>query len=107
MWTLGYLCHAYGVDKATFKRRLKAEKNGIVIGPTIGKHLGTSVISHRPLARERYDAKIFYARKKALLKCDPTEAGDKVPEWQCYKYRVVYWGKSFAEKQLDMQDIAY
>jgi hypothetical protein len=26
MWSLGYLVYAYGVDKATFRRRLKAEK---------------------------------------------------------------------------------
>ncbi len=66
MWTLGYLVYAYGVDRATFRRRLKAEKAGIVIGGTIGKHIGTSVINNRQLARERYDAKCFYARQKAL-----------------------------------------
>jgi len=32
MWSLGYLVYAYGVDKATFRRRLKAVKEGIVIG---------------------------------------------------------------------------
>ena len=32
MWSLGYLVYAYGVDRATFRRRLKAVKEGIVIG---------------------------------------------------------------------------
>ena len=72
MWTLGYLLYAYGVDKATFRRRLAAEKEGIMIGGTIGKHIGTSVINNRQLARERYDAKFFYARQKALMNCELT-----------------------------------
>ena len=45
MWTLGYLVYAYGVDKATFRLRLKAEKDGVVLGEKIGKHTGTSVIT--------------------------------------------------------------
>jgi hypothetical protein len=36
MWTLGYLVYAYGVYKATFRRRLKAEKEGVVVGDKIG-----------------------------------------------------------------------
>jgi hypothetical protein len=56
IWTLGYLVYAYDVDKATFRRRLKASKEGSAIGETIGKHIGTSVITNCQLARERYDA---------------------------------------------------
>jgi hypothetical protein len=107
MWTLGFLLHAYGVDKATFRRRLKAEKEGRVVGTTIGKHIGTSVISNRQLARERYDAKFFYAREKALTNLEPTLATQKVPEWDSYKYRVAYWGLVFADKAQDEQDISY
>ncbi len=73
MWSLGYLVYAYGVEKATFRRRLKAEQDGIVIGGTIGKHIGTSVINNRVLARERYDAKFFYARQKALTNTETPE----------------------------------
>ena len=63
VWTLGYLLHAYGVDKATFRRRWKASKEGIAVCEPIGKHhIGTSVINNRQLASERYDAKFFYAR---------------------------------------------
>jgi hypothetical protein len=78
------LVYAYGVDRATFRRRLKAEKDGIVIGGTIGKHIGTSVINNRQLARERYDAKFFYARQKALMNSEPPKDQQKVKEWQNY-----------------------
>jgi hypothetical protein len=107
MWAPGHLIYAYGVDRATFRRRLKAEKEGMVIGETIGKHIGTSVISNRQLARERYDAKFFYAREKALTNREPTKADQNVPEWDCYKYRVAYWEKEFEEKALDEQDMSY
>jgi hypothetical protein len=63
VWTLGYLVYAYNIDEATFRRRLKTEKEGIVVGAPIGKHIGTSVINNRQLARERYDAKFFNARE--------------------------------------------
>jgi hypothetical protein len=59
IWTLGYLMHAYGLDKATFRRRWKAGKEGITIGEKVGNHVGTSVINNCKLARERYDAKFF------------------------------------------------
>ncbi len=86
IWSLGYLVCAYGVDRATFRWRLKAEKEGIVIGGTIGKHIGTSVINNRVIARERYDANCFYARQKALMNSEPPEDQQKVKEWQNYKY---------------------
>jgi hypothetical protein len=109
MWTLGFLVYAYGVDKATFRRRLKAEKEGMVIlvSATIGKHIGTSVISNRQLARERYDAKLVYARGKSLTNREPALAAQRVPEWECYKYRVAYWGQVFEHKALDEQDMSY
>ena len=107
MWSLGYLVYAYGVDKATFRRRLKAEQDGIVIGGTIGKHIGTSVINNRVLARERYDAKFFYARQKALTNTETPEDQQQVKEWQNYKYRVAYWGKVYAEQVVDEQDMSY
>ena len=44
MWTLGYLVYAYDVDKATFRRRWKAAKEGLVREQKSGKHIGTSVI---------------------------------------------------------------
>ncbi len=65
--TLGYLVHAYSVDKATFRRRWKASKEGIAVCEPVGKHhIGTSVINNRQLASECYDAKNFYVRDKAL-----------------------------------------
>jgi hypothetical protein len=107
IWTLGYLVYAYDVDKATFRRRLKAAKEGIPIGETIGKHMGTSVITNRQLARERYDAKFFYAREKALQSREQTEPAYKVKEWQCYKYRVAFWGKRFEENVLTAEEMSY
>jgi hypothetical protein len=83
--TLGYLVYAYDVDKATFRRRLKASKEGISIGETVGKHIGTSVINNRQLARERFDAKFFYAREKAMQSREATEPAQNVKKWQCYK----------------------
>jgi hypothetical protein len=80
IWTLGYLMHAYGVDKATFRRRWKAAKEGIKMTETVGNHVGTSVINNRKLARERYDAKFFYAREKALQCREATEPDQKVKE---------------------------
>jgi hypothetical protein len=50
IWTLGYLVHTYGADKATFRRRWKAAKEGIAIGETIGNHIGASVITIKPPA---------------------------------------------------------
>jgi hypothetical protein len=108
IWNLGYLMHAYGLDKATFRRRWwKAAKEGIGIGETIGNHVGTSVINNRKLARERYDAKFFYAREKALQCREPTEFAQKVKEWQCYKYRVAFWGRRFDEKLLTAEEMTY
>ncbi len=42
-----------------------------------------------------------------MLRREPPEAAQKVPEWQCYKYQVAYWGKVFAEKALDDQEMPY
>jgi hypothetical protein len=78
VWTLGYLLYAFDVDKATFRRRLKAEKEGVVVGATIGKHIGTSVINNnRPLARERYDAKFFMQGKKLCSTASPQKPHKK------------------------------
>ncbi len=107
IWTLGYLVYAYDVDKATFRRRLKAAKEGIAKGETIGKHMGTSVITNRQLVRERYDEKFFYAREKALQSREPTEPAHKVKEWQCYKYRVAFWGQRFEENVLTPEEMSY
>ncbi len=107
IWTLGYLVYAYAVDKATFRRRLKAAKEGIAIGETIGKHMSTSVITNRQLARERYAAKFFFAREKALQSREPTEPAQKVKEWQCYKYRVAFWGQRFEANVLTPEEISY
>jgi hypothetical protein len=106
-WTLGFLMYAYDVDKATFRRRLKAAKEGTAIGETIGKHNGTSVITNRILARERYDPKFFYAREKALQCREPTEPAQKVKEWQCYKYRVAFWGKKYDNNELTPEEMSY
>jgi hypothetical protein len=69
---------------------LKASKEGIAVCEPVGKHIGTSVINNRQLASERYDAKLFYARDKALQHLEPTEPEQKVPQWRLYKYRVAY-----------------
>jgi hypothetical protein len=79
----------------------------MVVGAPIGKHIGTSVISNRQLARERYDAKFFYAREKALTNREPTLAAQKVPEWESYKYRVAYWGQVFVDNAQYDQDMSY
>ena len=69
--------------------------------------MGTSVITNRQLARERYDAKFFYAREKALQSREQTEPAYKVKEWQCYKYRVAFWGKRFEENVLTAEEMSY
>ena len=107
IWTLGYLVYAYGVDKMTFRRRWKAAKEGITKTETVGNHVGTSVINNRKLARERYDAKFFYAREHALQSREATEPDQKVREWQCHKYRVAYWGRKFDENLLTNDERAY
>ncbi len=65
------------------------------------------MITDRQLARERYDAKLFYAREKALQSREPTEAAQKVPEWRCYKYRVAFGGKRFEENVLSAEEMSY
>ena len=107
VWTLGYLVYAYGVDKATFRRRWKAAKEGVPICEPVGKHIGTSVINNRQLASERYDAKFFYAREKALQYLEPTAPEQKTPQWRNYKFRVAYWGKQFEETTLTAEEMAY
>ncbi len=74
---------------------------------TVGNHVGTSVINNRKLARERYDAKFFYAREKALQCREATEPDQKVKEWQCHKYRVAYCGRRFDENVLTDEEISY
>jgi hypothetical protein len=77
----------------------EASKEGITVCEPVGKHhIGTSVINNRQLANERYDAKLFYARNKALQHLEPTEPEQKVPQWSRYKYCVAYWGRRFVDE---------
>ena len=95
IYTIPYLMWAYNVTKCTFKRKLKEAKQGYTPVSTPKKHIGTSVIDCREMARERYNAKHFYCHQNALSSRDPSEGDMNTQLWHKYKHRVAYWGQKF------------
>jgi hypothetical protein len=108
MWTIPYLLHAYGVKRSNFQNKRKADKKGATTYTRemnvhrVQYNKGDCVITNREASRRKYNARYFFARKKALALTIPLPINAHVAglnedeqlyrrkEWQLYTTRVSY-----------------
>ncbi len=67
IYTIPYLLHAYNVTRSSFRRRMKAIKEGRTVKPDSAKHThhrGTSVINNSAMSKERYSPRCFLYKKR-------------------------------------------
>jgi hypothetical protein len=78
MWTIPYLLHAYDVKRSNFQNKRNADKKGAAMLTVKDKkqyNKGHCVITNRAASRRMYNAKYFFARKKALSAIVPVFEG--------------------------------
>jgi hypothetical protein len=107
MWTIPYLLHAYDVKRSNFQNKRKQDRKGAAMLTQKEKkqyNKGDCVITNRAASRRMYNAKYFFARKKALSGIVPAFQGEphrflpidaegaefvfRHREWQLYPTRV-------------------
>jgi hypothetical protein len=108
MWTIPYLLHAYHVKRSNFQNKRKQDQMGAAMLTQKEKkqyNKGDCVITNREASRRMYNAKYFFARKKALSGILPEFPGEphrfypidvegaepvfRRREWQLYPTRVI------------------
>ena len=108
MWTIPYLLHAYDVKRSNFQNKRKQDQMGAAMLTQKDKkqyNKGDCVITNRAASRRMYNAKYFFARKKALSGILPEFPGEphrffpidvegaepvfRRREWQLYPTRVI------------------
>jgi hypothetical protein len=107
MWTIPYLLHEYEVKRSNFQNKRNQDKKGAAMLTQKDKNQynkGDCVITNRAASRRMYNAKYFFARKKALSGILPVFEGEphrffpidvagaepvfRGREWQQYPTRV-------------------
>jgi hypothetical protein len=79
MWTIPYLLHAYDVKRSNFQNKRNQNKKGAAMLTQQEEkqyNKGDCVITNRAASRRTYNAKHFFARKKALSGIVPVFEGE-------------------------------